>query len=57
VLGLLISLVLLVKRVADGDATVFTILGVILVIGAALWLVNRYVFGGAERFDPARLET
>jgi hypothetical protein len=41
VLGLLISLVLLVKRVADGDATVFTILGVILVIGAALWLVNR----------------
>ena len=55
-LGLVISLVLFVKRVADGDATVFSILGVILVIGAALWLVNRYAFGGAERFDPARLD-
>jgi amino acid transporter len=55
-LGLAISLVLFVKRIADGDATVFAILGVILVIGAALWLVNRYVFGGAERFDPAKLD-
>ena len=55
VLGLVISL-LFVKRIADGDATVFTILGVILVIGAVLWLVNRYVFGGAERFDPAKLD-
>jgi APA family basic amino acid/polyamine antiporter len=55
-LGLVSSLVLFVKRVADGDAAVFSILGVILLIGAALWLVNRYVFGGAERFDPARLD-
>ncbi len=55
-LGLVISLVLFVKRIADGDATVFAILGVILVIGAALWLVNRYLFGGAARFDPGKLD-
>jgi hypothetical protein len=44
-------------RCGERSPAGWSILGVILVIGAALWLVNRYVFGGAERFDPARLET
>jgi basic amino acid/polyamine antiporter, APA family len=56
VLGLLISLVLLVKRATDEGGTVFLILAVLLAIGVALWIVNRFVFRQVGDLDPAKLE-
>jgi len=40
ILGLVISLVLLVKRIFDEDASVFILLGVLLVVAILLWAVN-----------------
>lgn len=34
-------MVLLVKRVIDEDATVYILLGVLLLVAAVLWVVNR----------------
>jgi amino acid transporter len=41
ILGLVISLGLLVKRVIDEDSTVYVLLGVLLVVAVLLWGVNR----------------
>jgi hypothetical protein len=51
-----ISIVLLVKRFVDLNATQASILLLLVGIGIALWLVNRFVYGRTVKFDPARLE-
>ena len=55
-LGLVVSLVLLAKRVTDQDRTVLVLTAVLLAIGAALWLVSRLVSGraGTEPTPPER---
>jgi amino acid transporter len=55
VLGLVISLVLLVKRVTDEDRTVVWIALALLGAGALLWLVNRLVSGPTRDVDPSSL--
>ncbi|MDQ4081839.1 MAG: APC family permease [Actinomycetota bacterium] len=45
ILGVVISIVLLIKRITDGDATVLVITAVLLVLGAALWLATRLASG------------
>jgi amino acid transporter len=47
VLGAVVSLVLIYDKLAD-DATVGLRAGLLLVLGAVLWLVNRLVFGARE---------
>ncbi len=47
ILGVVISLVLLVKRISDEGSTVFVLLGVLLLIAIALWVVNRVFTGRA----------
>ena len=49
ILGLVISLVLLVKRVIDEDATVYVLLGVLLLVAALLWVVNRMLTDRTEQ--------
>jgi basic amino acid/polyamine antiporter, APA family len=41
ILGLVISLVLLVKRVIDEGSTVYILLGVLLAVAVLLWGINR----------------
>ncbi len=53
VLGLLISLALLVKRVIDEDSTVYVLLGVLLAVAVGLWGVNR-IFTQGERPPTGR---
>jgi amino acid transporter len=48
ILGLVISLGLLVKRVIDEDSTVYLLLGVLLVVAVLLWGVNRLLTRGEE---------
>jgi amino acid transporter len=50
ILGVVISLALLVKRVIDEDSTVYILLAVLLGVAAVMWLVNRVLTDRA----PAR---
>ena len=55
ILGLVISLVLLVRLVTQQEGVVFLITAVLLAVGAALWIVNRLVTGREPQIDPERL--
>jgi flagellar biogenesis protein FliO len=52
ILGVVISLVLLVKRISDEGSTVFVLLGVLLVVAIALWLVSRLFTSKAPAAGP-----
>jgi amino acid transporter len=41
ILGVVISLALLVKRIIDEDSTVYVLLGVLLAVAVGLWAINR----------------
>lgn len=54
ILALVVTLLLLAKRVTDQDRTVLVITATLLAVGAALWLVTRLVSGraGTEPVPP-----
>ena len=54
ILGVVISLVLLVKRVTEQDRTVLLITAILIAVGVALWLITRFMAGraGAEPTPP-----
>ena len=52
ILGVVISLALLVKRVIDEDSTVFVLLGVLIVVAVLLWGVNRILTQGEDAPAP-----
>jgi basic amino acid/polyamine antiporter, APA family len=54
VLGSVVSVALLVDTALD-DASVFLRAGLLLVLGAALWLVNRLVTGPHDQIEAERL--
>lgn len=53
-LGALVSVGLLVDTALDG-AGVFARAGIVLAVGAALWLVNRLLGGPVENAEVERL--
>jgi amino acid transporter len=54
ILALVVTVLLLAKRVTEQDRTVLVLTGTVLAVGAALWLVTRLVSGraGTEPVPP-----